>query len=462
MSNLISSFIDPVFRQARRFSGALPPSERVQVARDVPQPSLSHANPQSPPSPPPPPPPFLDSGDEGHSPPSNASSPSLIDYFRRSTADAPPPTTPTRAERDAVGHGLDMVGGDQGTEGSGHHDGTVQPSLSSPPAASSPDQHRPPPPLGAPALSGLVDVPADSTMSQNPSYSLHNQLEQLTLTSPSLPIPTGRGRPFADEEASLRDGGPTAATTPAAMSESLPADDGMRHLRARIQQIWALSVSNEEKARLMHTLMMERYNTFRPQSPSSFISQERPFTPTSGQSVFSDVHVSSPHSPTSEADPLNPFNLSSKDTEPTFWIPPPSNDTDNTGECDDSDASEDGQSFGCEHYKRNVKVQCFECRRWYTCRHCHDSMEAHNLNRKKTENMLCMACGTPQPAASTCTHCGLEAAWYYCDTCKLWDDDISKKIYHCVDCGICRRGAGIGKDYIHCKVRGFALYRGLN
>ena len=36
--------------------------------------------------------------------------------------------------------------------------------------------------------------------------------------------------------------------------------------------------------------------------------------------------------------------------------------------------------------------------------------------------------------------------------CKLWDDDPEKKIYHCDDCGICRIGAGLGKDFFHCKV----------
>jgi hypothetical protein len=109
--------------------------------------------------------------------------------------------------------------------------------------------------------------------------------------------------------------------------------------------------------------------------------------------------------------------------------------------------------FGCEHYKRNVKVQCYDCKTWHPCRHCHDAAQTtHALNRQATENMLCMACKTPQPAAQDCKECGMRAAWYYCDICKLWDDDAVKRIYHCVDCGICRRGEGIGKDFTHCKV----------
>ena len=37
-------------------------------------------------------------------------------------------------------------------------------------------------------------------------------------------------------------------------------------------------------------------------------------------------------------------------------------------------------------------------------------------------------------------------AQYYCDRCKLWDDD-STPIYHCYECGICRVGHGLGKDF---------------
>ncbi|KAF2461706.1 zinc-ribbon-domain-containing protein, partial [Lineolata rhizophorae] len=109
------------------------------------------------------------------------------------------------------------------------------------------------------------------------------------------------------------------------------------------------------------------------------------------------------------------------------------------------------RALGCKHYKRNVKVQCVDCARWYPCRHCHDAVEAHALDRRRTRNMLCMLCRTPQPAADTCRACGEAAACYYCDICKLWDDEPRKRIYHCADCGICRRGEGLGKDFKHCK-----------
>jgi hypothetical protein len=236
------------------------------------------------------------------------------------------------------------------------------------------------------------------------------------------------------------------------MAELLPADDGMAHLRERIHDIRALSISDQERARMIHNLMTEKYNHMRPTSPASFISHDRPFTPTSGQSLFSDVHASSPYSSTTDVTPDISYNLRQSDTTPTYR---PHHDHAGAehGEDDDDDSAEGELVLGCQHYKRNVKVQCFECRRWYTCRHCHDAVEDHNLNRKLTQNMLCMACATPQPAAHVCRKCETEAACYYCDICKLWDNNSKKKIYHCPDCGICRRGEGLGKDFYHCKVR---------
>jgi hypothetical protein len=107
--------------------------------------------------------------------------------------------------------------------------------------------------------------------------------------------------------------------------------------------------------------------------------------------------------------------------------------------------------FGCDHYRRSCKLQCSTCFKWYTCRMCHDEVENHQLVRQQTKNMVCVQCKTAQPAAQECRKCGLVLARYYCDICKLWDDDPLKSIYHCDDCGICRIGVGLGKDFFHCK-----------
>jgi hypothetical protein len=289
----------------------------------------------------------------------------------------------------------------------------------------------------------IITHPFEATMSQSSSRILDDELRQLNLDSAlssasATPLGLGSRPAMASRN----------ATT---MSESLPADDGMAHLRARIHEIRDLNVSEQERARMVHTLMTERYNHMRPTSPSSFVSHDRSYTPNSNHSVFSDVQASSPISAASEIDPDNPYSLRSGDTNPTYRPQAQHGNADH-GEEEDDYAAGAPLAFGCQHYKRNVKVQCFECHHWYTCRHCHDAAEDHNLNRKLTQHMLCMVCGTPQKAGDYCSNCQTEAACYYCDICKLWDNNSKKKIYHCPDCGICRRGEGLGKDFYHCKV----------
>ena len=73
--------------------------------------------------------------------------------------------------------------------------------------------------------------------------------------------------------------------------------------------------------------------------------------------------------------------------------------------------------------------------------------------RGLTKIMKCMHCDTEQPCSQTCINieCQKTIAKYYCEDCKLWDDDSRKNIYHCHDCGICRIGRGLGDDYFHCK-----------
>ena len=203
---------------------------------------------------------------------------------------------------------------------------------------------------------------------------------------------------------------------------SLPEDDGMRTLRAKMHEIQHLAASTEEKARAMHLLMTKDYITLNnPDHQMPDLFQQGPL-----------CH------PVRSSD--NPYNITPQDLEPSY--------------CSDH-INDEGTGLGCAHYSRNVKVQCFDCNQWHPCRHCHDASPnlpfPHGLNRKMTRNMLCMICSTPQPAGPTCTKCGVDSAYYYCSKCKLWDNDSTKSIYHCDDCGICRRGEGLGRDYVHCK-----------
>ena len=242
----------------------------------------------------------------------------------------------------------------------------------------------------------------------------------------------------------------------------LPVDDGMSNTRKRIQAIQRTDSSNEEKARLMHTLMTEKHHLLhslygssivRTNSPISMQSSDRPFTPSSPKSMESlRQTVSPPTSSGSNAEPSNPFNLSPEDLKPTYFERKSPFGKEMENGKGPSELEEETRGLGCAHYKRNIKLQCSACFRWYTCRFCHDAVEDHMLNRKETKNMLCMLCGCAQPASEECAMCSERAAWYYCDVCKLWDDDPQKSIYHCNDCGICRIGQGLGKDFFHCKV----------
>ena len=214
-------------------------------------------------------------------------------------------------------------------------------------------------------------------------------------------------------------------------SDTLPEDDGMGPLRQRISAIWAGPGNAEQKSRLVHTLMNERH---RASAQLSSLPQMRPVPRRARSSTVDILAV---------LDPV--FDLSDADLAPTF------------APVEEPDYHEDPTHgppklhLGCIHYRRNVKMQCDTCEAWYTCRLCHDEVEDHTLPRRETKFMLCMMCNTPQRVSQACKMCHEQAARYYCSVCKLWSDDPEKSVYHCDDCGICRLGEGLGKDFFHCK-----------
>ena len=250
----------------------------------------------------------------------------------------------------------------------------------------------------------------------------------------------------------------------------LPADDGMGDMRRRIIKIQKSDLSTTEQSRLIHELMTHEYSSsqsslhashhVRTLSPASLRSQDRPLTPNSEHSTCDlGPATSTPPSRSSATDTDNSLYVSPEDLRPTYYCTPSIPELSQSTEPavtdrrrSSLDPEDDTTPLGCAHYRRNVKLQCSTCHRWYTCRFCHDGVEDHSLNRRETQNMLCMLCGCTQPASGECRDCGVRSAWYYCGVCKLWDDDPQKSIYHCDDCGICRVGQGLGKDFYHCKV----------
>jgi uncharacterized CHY-type Zn-finger protein len=239
----------------------------------------------------------------------------------------------------------------------------------------------------------------------------------------------------------------------------LPEDDGMHVLRKRLLAIQSRDIAAEEKARLMHEALMEGYRRSRASSRAK--AKSSPSAPTTlplpaGQTWEQTISLGPLEAlkfwqnPFGDSPTAERFVLTAEDVKPTYAPqkrPRPSNPD------EEAEPELPPPVLGCQHYQRNVKLQCSTCQKWYTCRFCHDAAEDHTLIRKETKNMLCMLCACPQKASDVCRNCGVTTASYYCNICKLWDDHPEKSIYHCDECGICRRGKGLGKDFFHCKVR---------
>jgi uncharacterized CHY-type Zn-finger protein len=243
----------------------------------------------------------------------------------------------------------------------------------------------------------------------------------------------------------------------------LPADDGKHALRQRVITIQSMDLSAVEKARLMHALMNERYHHAqakhhrrpdRQNVPASDVDAKPECNVGASTSHSHCVSLSAVLSGNQQG---NPYQVGADDLKPSYVpvrnkAPRHGRSQSSQSDSEDADLLARPRSLGCQHYKRNVKLQCSTCNRWYPCRFCHDEAEDHRLIRRETKHMLCMLCGCAQPAGDVCANCGERTAWYYCGICKLWDDDNDKSIYHCNDCGICRIGRGLGKDFFHCKV----------
>jgi uncharacterized CHY-type Zn-finger protein len=283
-------------------------------------------------------------------------------------------------------------------------------------------------------------------------------LHALHISSPSRPVTAigdGPSQPIAIGVTGRSTEQIVATSLPASFygGVELPEDDGMGNLRRRIIDIQTKRITPNEKAKLVHGLLMEGYT--RSQIARQVTRPARPHTPSSP--VVSEQAVAAGpldsfkfwQGVLGEQPPTQRFELTEDDLRPTY-VPLKSDGGMILDNFEDEDI--DRGFLGCEHYRRNVKLQCFTCERWYTCRLCHNEAEDHTLPRRETRHMLCMLCGHPQKVGEVCVKCGESAAQYYCGICKLWNDDPSKRIYHCPDCGICRVGEGLGKDFVHCKV----------
>ncbi|PON65599.1 43kDa postsynaptic protein [Parasponia andersonii] len=151
------------------------------------------------------------------------------------------------------------------------------------------------------------------------------------------------------------------------------------------------------------------------------------------------------------------------------------------GECIDGEESKDNgraveslekgaMQYGCQHYRRRCRIRAPCCNEIFDCRHCHNEAKAsikslqnciymqnninvdqklrHDIPRHQVTQVICSLCGTEQEVQQVCINCGVCMGEYFCDVCKLFDDDISKQQYHCSGCGICRIGGR--ENFFHC------------
>lgn len=118
-----------------------------------------------------------------------------------------------------------------------------------------------------------------------------------------------------------------------------------------------------------------------------------------------------------------------------------------TGSTEIAEVLEKDMQHGCPHYRRRCRIRAPCCNEIFDCRHCHndaknninvDQKQRHDIPRHQVTQVICTMCGTEQEVRQVCVNCGVCMGKYFCETCKLFDDDTSKKQYHCNGCGICR------------------------
>ncbi|RVX73098.1 hypothetical protein B0A52_02224 [Exophiala mesophila] len=207
------------------------------------------------------------------------------------------------------------------------------------------------PPLPSPTL-GPPQTRNDSETSLNPAQELSNRSRahhgsgsrQHSSSDP-------RGTTLGLEDS------PSTPMSPRSESETahrwrdgsgpIPEDDGMFPLRKRITAVWNGPGTAAEKSRLVHGMMMEGYQQRRSGRPvsSSTITTARGSWP--GPDTPSSILSGS------RAESLN-YNLCPEDLLPTYApiVDPPQDDQIAQTALDTSKPD-----LGCVHYKRNVKMQ---------------------------------------------------------------------------------------------------------
>lgn len=110
-------------------------------------------------------------------------------------------------------------------------------------------------------------------------------------------------------------------------------------------------------------------------------------------------------------------------------------------------------SIPCVHYDRKCNIIAPCCNKVFGCRVCHDEFtncEHGPMDRFQIKEIECKVCHTRQNSKTNiCSNpsCQTTFAEYHCSICNLWMA-LSKKPFHCHECGFCRVGGE--EKYKHC------------
>ncbi|KAF7696580.1 RING finger and CHY zinc finger domain-containing protein 1 [Cucumispora dikerogammari] len=78
----------------------------------------------------------------------------------------------------------------------------------------------------------------------------------------------------------------------------------------------------------------------------------------------------------------------------------------------------------CAHYKSfcDIKAPC--CKRFYSCRLCHDQRTRHIVDRFSIKQIRCRKCLFVQEPSIKCVNCDVQFSEYFCNLCNLWSTNI--------------------------------------
>ncbi|KAM0309867.1 hypothetical protein ACHAO8_008622 [Botrytis cinerea] len=209
--------------------------------------------------------------------------------------------------------------------------------------------------------------PLENDMSGNSSSGVASLTQgNITEGSSSSTAPNTINFPMTSIEGSSQDSSQNSTPAPMGLdtgSTALPADDGMGPLRQRIKYIQAMEIPTERKALMMHQLLTQGYteaheifnakNLVPTTAADKMISQERPATPNSLSSFIWQMNGTLDPAPATE---IHTFHLSPDDLMKTYApLDPPEVDDGN----EDTENTEDSTpKLGCKHYKRNTCGVC--------------------------------------------------------------------------------------------------------